>query len=778
MQIIDFLNKHGIMWEPVDITLQQRADGKTEKKYGTFETSALYQKYGLSATTTDFTKFSPDVIKKRQALLHMTDFIAIDTNIVNQIDIDEEVPDAFEALLYNAPHYKSITKGLPHIFVNINDFEKNKTKHIIDGDKTLEFMCGQWCLAHKDAVIENADKDIMLLSNDFVKRLNYDKPNTRNENKTSTTNEMYHELIFDIIKNDKNCIDYNEWMKIGAVMKTRLDMSVDDFLQFTNDPINEEKTKQHWERFTDKGVSPEYLWKLAKNEKTGNLDKFIQWKKKWNKTITPDILARGSNDICIFMTPLLFIKLRFCENTWWYCNRVNIWEQLFDPTAIIVSAIQSEIDDLAANNNKRLLAVRIADDKDAIAACEKLEKDITKWRVSVSSCSQAAMYKNLLKKYLEDKDFINKLNCTIDKIVFNNGIYDLMDEKFISGFNAHDYISETLNFEYQVAEKDDIIYVKEQIKKICNYNDEHCEYFLSKLGAVFTARSSEMQEFYNCTGQKACNGKSSIFEALTSIAPLYVGKMSSSALEANNTKVHKDIAKWRGKRLMWIDELSPKKQNTDLLKIIANGMTISYEVMYGTTALMQVLFGLFIVGNNSIKLDIDSGFERRLKHMQFDSVFKFDCKKDNYEQKIFIANPNFVDDLIAKYKYALLQLIFSYSKKYYDKVKFQYPADWEEEKQEILSQADPFEVWFNNHYILDDKGIVSKYVFDKDVNREFKNMNVRDYFKRKGYKIKTHNNHYWLGFAPKPLQLISETQNINDSGIETDSDTKDTDSIY
>jgi len=771
MNITDFCNKHGILWQPVDITLQQRADGKTEKIYGTFETSPLYQKYKLTAMTTDFAKFSPDVIKQRQALLHMTDFIAIDTNVVNQIDIDEEIPDEFESLIYNTPHYKSITKGLPHIFVNIDGFEKNKTKHIIDGDDKLEYMCGQWCLAHKDAVVENCNKDIMMLTNNFIKRLNYTKssPSTPSNERSNSNNEMYTELLFDIIKNDKKHIDYREWMKIGAVMKTRLDMSVDDFLRFTDDPINADKTKEHWERFNDKGVSPEYLWKIAKNEHTGNLDKFIAWKKKWNKTITPDILARGSNDICIFMTPILSIKLKFCENSWWHCNRVNIWEQLFDPTAIIVSAIQSEIDDLAANNSKKLMAVRIADDKDAIAACEKLEKDITKWRVSVSSCSQAAMYKNLLKKYLEDKDFINKLNCTIDKIVFNNGIYDLTNQQFTAGFNAHDYISDTLGFEYQVAEQCDVDYVKEQIKKICNYNDKHCEYFLSKLGAVFTARSSEMQEFYNCTGQKACNGKSSIFEALTEIAPLYVGKMSSSSLELNNTKIHKDIAKWRGKRLMWIDELSPKAINVDLLKLIANGKPVPYEVMYGTTALMAVLFGLFIIGNNSIQLKTDKGFERRLRHMQFDSVFSFDCNKDNYNEKIFIANPSFVDDLVTKYKYALLQLIFSYSKKYYDRVKFEYPADWDEEKQEILSQADPFDMWFNDKYILDTKGTVSKYVFQREVDREFKNINVRDYFKRKGYNIKTHQNNFWLGFAIKPFKIDNE---------DTDTDTKDTDSIY
>lgn len=262
MNITDFCNKHGILWQPVDITLQQRADGKTEKIYGTFETSPLYQKYKLTAMTTDFAKFSPDIIKQRQALLHMTDFIAIDTNVVNQIDIDEEVPDEFESLIYNTPHYKSITKGLPHIFVNIDGFEKNKTKHIIDGDKTLEYMCGQWCLAHKDAVVENSNKDIMILTHNFVNRLNY-SDGTKTERET-------HIVNYDDITNEYDKLlnviggarcgegDETKWISVAQALKN--DLSADEakqkFVDWTFKYGTENKKKEASDKI-DRHIKPQ-----------------------------------------------------------------------------------------------------------------------------------------------------------------------------------------------------------------------------------------------------------------------------------------------------------------------------------------------------------------------------------------------------------------------------------------------------------------------------------------------------------------------------------------
>lgn len=486
---------------------------------------------------------------------------------------------------------------------------------------------------------------------------------------------------------------------------------------------------------------------------------------KYRRTITADILAKGSNDICQFMTPILFVKLRFCENAWWLCQKNNIWECIIDPTAVIVTAIQTEIDVLATNNSLRLSKARLDDDDDAVEVCVKLEANIVKFRIMVSSCSQAAMYKSLLKSYLYDKDFCSRLNTTKDKIVYKDGIWDLKEQKFEAGFKASDYISQTLDFEYKPATASDKEYVKKQIKKICNYDDTHTEYFLSILGFALTGRADEKQEFYNCTGQKACNGKSSLFEAITKIAPIYAAKVSSNAFEENNTKRHKEIAKWGGKRILWADELSARKQDTEFFKLISNGTPIPYEVMFGTTALMLVLFKLFVVSNHTLQFKMDNGLLRRLKHCQFDSVFSFDVTEDDYDKKVFVADAGFVDELATKYKFALLELLCDYAADYYKNKRPAYPADWQEEKDETMAQADPFDIWFNEHYeYIPGHAGTSVYKFKQEITRAgFKNVNPRDYFKSKSLPIKTQGKgNFYIGLAlketEKPVIVIDTSE--------------------
>lgn len=778
MQITDFLNKKNIKWFPIELSLTTDADGNTTKNLVFGHDSVLR----YIPKTSDFKDFDMSVIKARQTLIDKTDYIAIDTNEVYQIDIDHhDYDDKFDVIKFNTPYYNSVRKNLPHMFVLTDDFKKLKDKYVFNDDAKIDFLTGQWAWARKDVIVHNADKNFFNLG-DITHAI--DHPATKSVSSSPTTssvapNESYRELIFDIIKNTRDTIDYREWMKIGTVMKTRLGFTVDDFLKFTNDPINTDKTIEHWNRFVDKGISPEYLWKIAKSDKTGNLTAFIAWKRKWLRYITPDILAKGSNDICIFMTPILSVKLVFCDKDWWLCNKNNIWEPIIDPTAIIVSAIQAEIDDLATNNSVRLSIVRTNEDKDAIAACEKLEKEIVKYRVMVSSVGQAAMYKNLMKSYLHDRDFINKLNSTKDKIVFKNGIWDLKLRKFEFGFDAHDYISKTLDFDYYEASANEKNAIKAEIKKICNFNDKHTEFFLSKLGYAFTGRSDEKQEFYNCTGQKASNGKSTIFEALEEIAPIYVGKIANNALEENNGKKHKTIAELHGKRIVWVDELSPKKQDTELLKLISNGTKIPYEVMYGTMAGMMIAFKLFIVSNHSLQFKMDNGLKRRLTHMQFDSVFKMDAKENDFVNRIFIADPTFKDNIVKKYKHALLGLIFDYASKYYNNEFPEYPDEWMKEKEETLLEADPFDIWFNENYVIDKTGEVSIYRFKQDVERAgFKNINPRDYFKSKSYDIKNNRGGKFIGFNMKPLKIGRE-DNRDDSSSCNDTDSEiDTSSTF
>ena len=91
----------------------------------------------------------------------------------------------------------------------------------------------------------------------------------------------------------------------------------------------------------------------------------------------------------------------------------------------------------------------------------------------------------------------------------------------------------------------------------------------------------KLQEFYYILGQKASNGKSAIFEALTDIMPCYVKRIESNTFEIKKSQLHKEIATWKGIRIGWANELSKNKQDAELIKNVADGTAIKYKVMYG-----------------------------------------------------------------------------------------------------------------------------------------------------------------------------------------------------
>ena len=89
-----------------------------------------------------------------------------------------------------------------------------------------------------------------------------------------------------------------------------------------------------------------------------------------------------------------------------------------------------------------------------------------------------------------------------------------------------------------------------------------------------TGDSSLVQGFFNLLGQKASNGKSIIFETLMSIIPNYVKKAESDLFECNYGSRHKEIATWRGIRLLWLNELTKKKQDGEVIKDICDGTQV------------------------------------------------------------------------------------------------------------------------------------------------------------------------------------------------------------
>ena len=107
MKLIDFLNLHKIHWRPIDEIFYSQKKG---------------------------------------------DYIMIDTNQVNQLDIDEPCPLMHE-LIDKLPYFESNTKKLPHFFCHL------ESKRALIGclpDCKVDVLTGIPTYALRDTIVHNA----------------------------------------------------------------------------------------------------------------------------------------------------------------------------------------------------------------------------------------------------------------------------------------------------------------------------------------------------------------------------------------------------------------------------------------------------------------------------------------------------------------------------------------------------------------------------------------------------------------------------------------------
>lgn len=581
-----------------------------------------------------------------------------------------------------------------------------------------------------DATIVNFETSPTTVTYDF-------KPVNFSGNK----NDKYLNLLFNVIGNGKY-IDFNTWFHIASILKCN-NYTFETLEEYTAiiDKQNP-KTFKIWNSI-DKN-KPFSIYGLESIASKINKDKYFEWKKENNIIITIEILTNGANDVCQYISKSLKDTLVYCKNSWITCNKNNLWVEINDPSAIIVTAIQSEID----KSMKILiddLQKEISDEKKDVI--RKTIKEFTTYRIGANS--QMVAYSKLLKTYLSNDEFLLILDNNKYEVAFTNGILDLKTLIFRNGILPTDFISKTIPFDYMKSTESDKDIVRKELLKITNNNKQHLEYYLSILGYTMTGDASRLQEFYYLLGQKACNGKSVIFDALTDIMPNYVIKMGNDTFDKTNNTKHKEIARWKGVRLAWVNELTTSKQDAEALKEVADGIAITYKALYKNSEVMNILFKLFFISNHSFTSTMDEGLKRRLRELQFDSEFISGLENNDFENCRFIRDDSFGIKLRNEYKYALLDLIFQYSKKFVDnnyKLEL-YPTEWKQQTDESASDGEEFKFWFENNFEFGNYEI-SEYKLKQIFKINKINVKFTDENKRHRWNFKRNQSKIWLGFRP------------------------------
>jgi hypothetical protein len=606
--------------------------------------------------------------------------------------------------------------------------------------------------------------------NQIIKKIKIiNNNNNNNNNEINYDDDKWMDLLFNVIKND--WINWDRFFKIAGILKSnKYDINI--WLKFCN--LNKNNNNDYsiktWNGIKKNDMS---IYGLINIVKEINPYGYKEWFLKHKQYINIKILDNGENDIAIFISNQMKIYLKYSKENWiLFDNKINLWRFTKNPEAFIISFIQNIIDSSRESLLNKINSTEKQDEKDKLY---KIEEKYINHRKLITKAGFSSQIIKCLKEYLLDDKFIEKLDTNMYIMAFENGILDLTNMTFREGLKAEDFLTKTLEYNYEISNEEDEKDLMKELKKILNYKDDDLEYFLSALGCAFTGDSTKIQKFFYLRGQTASNGKSVIFESLIKIFDIYCQKCPKEYYETSYKMRHKDNATWKGLRLLWVNELSDKLLDAEEIKENADGTSKKYNKMWANSETMQITFKLFITSNHTLNIKMDAGIARRLQLIQMNSSFSDDFIEDNYETKEFKNNKTLLNDMITKYKYAFINIIGQYCVKFYNEGELsKYPDNWIEELKEIKDDNNKFQIFFNQYFeesnILYDEtdrfnnfyttktqldDIMKKYKINVNIKDEFKKMKKDKYFKYQSQDIIGKKKGIWYGF-----QLLDETAAI------------------
>jgi len=462
------------------------------------------------------------------------------------------------------------------------------------------------------------------------------------------------------------------------------------------------------------------------------LDEFI---------IPVNTLVLGTNDISKFVSNELSKILKYLSQLEiWFCynEETHFWKKTKKPDAIISTFLQKAIN----TTRKKLINQQTINLSTGKSSNENIEKDLKiccTWYQNATNKTRLSEIKDFLITYINDDNFIDKLDNNKYELVFQNGILDLKTMIFRNELCKEDYLTKCIPFDYTKPSNDDVNNVKNELLKICNNNTSHLDYYLLNIAYALTGDADKEQIFSYFRGQSASNGKSVILEALEEIMPNYVKKAENKLFDVN-FDMKKELPNFYGKRIIWINELTKLKKDADRMKSFADGTTYSFGRNYATESeKLNVTFKLFIVSNYSLNIDADNGIIRRFKLCQFNSKFDDCYEEDNYEKLEFKKDNSFRTKLMNELKLPLIELLAEYANKYWNEKKLNeyYPTEWKEEGDENMQDNNKFDGWFYDNFTFNSDELksgedlfIGKNAMENMLPSDMRNIKISDELKR------------------------------------------------
>ena len=575
------------------------------------------------------------------------------------------------------------------------------------------------------------------------------------EPKQIIKNDIVDKMLYLNLLDGKANGTWDDWRNVALSM--RWITSYEHFNQFSK--INKSKydkneTIDMWNSIKEKyeGSSLATLYVYAKEYDKEKYNLYF------NYFISIEKMSKGALTIAESISHKLERHLKWSHDKWYmFYKKTNLWIETKEPSHIIVQTIHKHIDySIQIKINERTKT----DDSEGQ---KRITDEIQKYSKMYSEVDKSGFYSMItkhLKTILYDDLFYQKLDNNPYKLAFLDGIYDFKENKFVKGFNDYDYITKTIPFEYSIPTETETTFVKDIIFKICNCNKSHMDYYLGVLGQALIGDAELEKALYFCVGVGGNNGKTLVLEALGDIMPNYVSKIERRTFEKGYAKAHKHLAGTKGMRIVYVEELSEKEQEIEILKEIGDGKNLKNEIMFGTDELINVMFKLFLLANCGANMKVDGGIGNRYRQLCHNSKFDKDTTEDNYDKLNFVQDKTLAGLLKGEYKHALIKLFLDAGHEYTKTYKLQIPDEFEEAIINTLEANDEIKMWFNENCEYGDDFKCSKKELEGVLDipfRKIQNEIQRITNLKYDRGLKHENNRGgWKGFRIKVICLVTD----------------------
>lgn len=662
MKIIDFLQLHGIRWQPISLR------PGTKSPCVVRSTAGLGSRIQWQPKTNDYyglTRLSDDQLLYRQ-VNHPKPYshIVIDTTDIQQVDVDahDAIPNLDVVVEQLGPWYKSCTKQLPHVFVRLVNKEKYGKRDVSVLSDKIDILNGQWSLALTDSEVYGHENDIEPLCDSFLKSCG-----TKRKNREPSSPDLPRVLDDDVADDDDahladgsddgtddlDDIDrllgmlsvtrldtYQSWLDVGIVLRSvgGVDKYLDKWLACSarSDKFDHDACVAKWHTIRRSDVSLGSLRFWAKQD---NPVRFQAWV---NDDVARSVTTMQNfedyniaADLVHKMFKDTFVAAPVAGGRFeWYEFRGHRFHCLMhSPHTLLISFSEAVA---RVFNGERDRCEDEANNTDVVEDKKYFtERGKECMKVAKRMCNnahKAAILRECSLLFRCD-NFETRLNEYKHLIGFDNGVFDLELMLFRPG-KPEDYITYTTRYDY-VADVDPVIRADiMKFKRSIMPNDRMTDYLICTeayaLDGDTWIQNINIQTGYGGNGK----GINAVLNAMVFGDYFYAPDISLfTKPKSSSSGTSSELAKARGRRyLLSTEPEAHEKLQVSKIKYLSGGDPVQARPLYKDPIEFVPQFAITLQMNQIPRLsNHDGGIGRRLKFIPF--IYNFVTSPKSLNEK-------------------------------------------------------------------------------------------------------------------------------------------------